>query len=70
MKYTDFQIIWLFESMIFKEKHFFSCTITTYDTTTVHKLRGTFITLGYAGRKKYLNHFLYHFDQKMRLGLS
>ena len=64
MKYIDFQLIWTFESMIFKAKHFFRERSLH---TTVHKLRGTSITLGHAGRKKYFNDVLYHFGQKMRL---
>ena len=64
MKYTDFQLIWRFESMIFKAKHFFHERSLH---TAVHKLRGTSFTLRHAGRKKYFNDFLYHFCQKMRL---
>ena len=64
MKYTDFQLIWRFESMIFKAKHFFRERSLH---TAVHKLRGTSITLRHAGRKKYFNDVLYHFGQKMRL---
>ena len=67
MKYTDFQLIWRFESMIFRAKHFFRERSLH---KTVHKLRGTFITLGHAGRKKYFNDFLYHFAQKMRLAFG
>ena len=66
MKYTDFQLIWRFESMIFRVKHFFRERSLH---TTVHKLRGTSPTLGHAGRKKYFNDFLFHFGQKMRLAL-
>ena len=47
MKYTDFQLIWRFESMIFKAKHFFR-------ERSLHKFRGTFIKLGHAGRKSIL----------------
>ena len=64
MKYIDFQLMWRFESMIFKAKHFFH---KRSQHTTVHKLRRTSITLGHAGRKKYFNDFLFHFGQKMRL---
>ena len=67
MKYTDLQIIWRFECMIFKAKHFFHERALH---TTVHKLRGTSITLGHAGRKKYFYDFLYHFGQKMRLAFG
>ena len=49
MKSTDFQVIWSFESMIFKAKHFF---LEQSLHKTVHKLRGTSITLGHAGSKK------------------
>ena len=66
MKYTDFQLIWRFESMIFMAKHFFRERSLH---TTVHKLRGASPTLGHAGRKKYFNDFLFHFGQKMRLAL-
>ena len=61
MKYADFQLIWRFESMIFRAKHFFRKRSLH---TTVHKLRGTSITLGHAGRTKYFNDFLYHFWPK------
>ena len=67
MKYIDFQLIWTFESMIFKAKQFFRERSLH---TTVHKLRGTSITLGHAGRKKYFNEFLFHFGQKMRLAFG
>ena len=67
MKYTDFQLIWRVESMILKAKHFFHERSLH---TTVHKLRGTSITLGHAGRKKYFNDVLYHFGQKMRLAFG
>ena len=66
MKYTDFQLIWRFESMIFMAKHFFRERSLH---TTVHKLRRRSGTLGDASRKKYFNDFLFHFDQKMRLAL-
>ena len=67
MKYTDFQLIWRFESMIFRVKHFFRERSLH---TTVHKLRGASPTLGHAGRKKYFNDFLFHFGQKMGLALG
>ena len=66
MEYTDFQLIWRFESMIFMAKHFFRERSLH---TTVHKLRRRSGTLGDASRKKYFNDFLFHFDQKMRLAL-
>ena len=53
--------------MIFKAKHFFHERSLH---TTVHKLQGTSITLGHAGRKKYFNDFLNHFGQKMRLAFG
>ena len=67
MKYTDFPLIWRFESMIFKAKHFFRERSLH---TAVHKLRGTSFTLRHAVRKKYFNDFLYHFGQKMRLAFK
>ena len=66
MEYTDFQLIWRFESMIFMAKHFFRERSLH---TTVHKLRRRSGTLGDASRKKYFNDFLFHFGQKMRLAL-
>ena len=66
MKYTDFPLIWRFESMIFKAKQFFRERSLHM---TVHKLRRRTGTLGDASRKKYFNDFLFHFDQKMRLAL-
>ena len=66
MEYTDFQLIWRFESMIFMAKHFFRERSLH---TTVHKLRRQSGTLGDASRKKYFNDFLFHFDQKMKLAL-
>ena len=67
MKYTGFQLIWRFESMILKAKHFFREGSLH---TTVHKLRGPSITLGHVGRKKYFNDVLYHFGQKIRLAFG
>ena len=67
MKYIDFQLIWRFESMIFKAKHFF-CERSLH--TAVHKLRGTSFTLRHAVRKKYFFDLLYHLGQKMRLAFK
>ena len=61
MKYTDFQLIWRFESMIFKAKYFFRERSLHM---AVHKLRGTSFTLRHAGRKKYFNDFIHHFEPK------
>ena len=64
MEYTDFQLIWRFETMIFMAKHF-SREWSLH--TIVHKLRRRSGTLGDASRKKYFNDVLFHFGQKMRL---